>query len=827
MSRRPAVGLVMIVVLGLGSPAEATRRAETFVPIGETPQATTGRVIATITTLEGTVRMPGVDVELRAPDGIVLARTVTDGAGQVVFPDCPPGRFTLTAARPGFVPRDSAPFDVRPGEVTEVLLDIQLTFVMPAVEVRAPSASPTNSVQPVSMSDMLAGSVMELAPLEGDDFQSLLPLLPGVLRGSDGRLRIKGGQPTQGALQVSAASLIDPSSGDFDLQLPGQSIDSVEVLANPFAAEYGRFSTSVTQIRTRRGTNDWEWSPGNFVPRFRKWFSGIRNFEPRLSLRGPLQRDRVFFSQDVQFRYVGTPVRSLPGEPEIELTSFDAFTRVDAVVSSSHTLGGGLVAFPRQVARATMSTFRPPEVAPDFTQGGFSVGAVDRLALASSVVLETTVSLRRFEVEITAGGTAPMIFAPETQGGRFFNDQERHVASLQWVEALNVTRSFWGGQHVLKFGTDLQRSWYDGNSVSRPIEVRRADGSLAERTVFGPRSFQEVTGLETALFAQDRWRIGSRITLELGIRLDRDAIVENVDWSPRAGIAVGVLPEGRGILRGGYGRFVQRTPLNIEAFPSFEPRVVSRFEPNGSPRGASVAFRHVVDKNLHTPAANVGNVEWDQRFSRRVLLKVAFLGRQGGDEYILTPDASRGELRLSSGGMSRYKELEATVRYLGGGRRDLTTSYVWARGVADLNNYDQFYGNFRHPLVRVNERTLIPTDVRHRLIVRGNIGFPGAWDFAPVLELRSGFPWSAVDEFQDFVGPRNRTGRLPAVRTLDFSLTRPWRVRKYEFRAGVKMYNVFGSSAARDVQNHLASPSYGRFFNPIERSIGITFGASR
>ena len=32
-------------------------------------------------------------------------------------------------------------------------------------------------------------------------------------------------------------------------------------------------------------------------------------------------------------------------------------------------------------------------------------------------------------------------------------------------------------------------------------------------------------------------------------------------------------------------------------------------------------------------------------------------------------------------------------------------------------------------------------------------------------------PWSAIDEFHDFVGPRNRAGRLPAVQTLDFSLS--------------------------------------------------------
>ncbi len=86
---------------------------------------------------------------------------------------------------------------------------------------------------------------------------------------------------------------------------------------------------------------------------------------------------------------------------------------------------------------------------------------------------------------------------------------------------------------------------------------------------------------------------------------------------------------------------------------------------------------------------------------------------------------------------------------------------MWARGTADLNNYDQFYGNFRNPLVRANENNFSPTDVRHRMLVRGNFGLPGQWEFAPVLELRSGFPWSAVDEFQDFVGERNRAGRLP------------------------------------------------------------------
>ena len=115
----------------------------------------------------------------------------------------------------------------------------------------------------------------------------------------------------------------------------------------------------------------------------------------------------------------------------------------------------------------------------------------------------------------------------------------------------------------------------------------------------------------------------------------------------------------------------------------------------------------------------------------------------------------------------------------------------------------------------------------HRLLIRGLIGIGAKWDVAPVLELRSGFPWSAVDEFQDFVGARNRAGRLPFVRTLDVAVTRPFRFKKYTFRAGLRAFNVFGASADRDVQSNITSPSFGQFFNPIERSIGFVFGSAR
>src|SRR5690242_19262947 len=40
-----------------------------------------GRVVATVTALEGSVHVPGVEVELQAEDGLAIAKTLSDTAG--------------------------------------------------------------------------------------------------------------------------------------------------------------------------------------------------------------------------------------------------------------------------------------------------------------------------------------------------------------------------------------------------------------------------------------------------------------------------------------------------------------------------------------------------------------------------------------------------------------------------------------------------------------------------------------------------------------------------------------------------------------------------
>jgi hypothetical protein len=445
------------------------------------------------------------------------------------------------------------------------------------------------------------------------------------------------------------------------------------------------------------------------------------------------------------------------------------------------------------------------------------------------MVLETTVAVRTFEVDqkLDSPPDQVMVYAPQGQSGAFFNSQERHVRSLQAVSALTFAQDRWKyGQHVFKAGVDVQRSSFDGFSTSSGLDIVRLDRSLAERTTYSsvvPE--QDVAGTELGVFVQDRWRVNDRLSVELGMRTDREAITEKMNFSPRGGGAFSVLPEGRAILRGGIGKFVERTPLTVGAFTQYEVATVQRFAATGAALTAPITYAHVIDGELRSPESNVQTAAWDQRFGRKVFFKAAYVHRTGSHAYIVNPDPARGALALSSTGASKYWEIETTGRYLANERRDVTVSYVHSRSTRDLNAYDDFFGNFRDPIIRANENSLSPTDVPNRVIVRGSLGLPARWVFSPIYEWRSGFPWSAVNEFQDFVGPRNETGRLPRVSTFDFSLTRPFRFKKYRFTAGVRAFNVFATGDERDVQANITASDYGTFYNPINRSIGLVLSA--
>ena len=72
------------------------------------------------------------------------------------------------------------------------------------------------------------------------------------------------------------------------------------------------------------------------------------------------------------------------------------------------------------------------------------------------------------------------------------------------------------------------------------------------------------------MFAQDRWRVNDRLMFELGLRMDRDDIVERVNYLAARGHVGEPPPGGPRNPAGGFGKFSERTPLTVGAFTQYE-----------------------------------------------------------------------------------------------------------------------------------------------------------------------------------------------------------------------------------------------------------------
>ena len=66
-----------------------------------------------------------------------------------------------------------------------------------------------------------------------------LPLVPGIVSGLDGSIRIAGFGEDHSALLVNSVDVTDPATGAFGLSVPIDSVETIEVSEMPYLAEYG------------------------------------------------------------------------------------------------------------------------------------------------------------------------------------------------------------------------------------------------------------------------------------------------------------------------------------------------------------------------------------------------------------------------------------------------------------------------------------------------------------------------------------------------------------------------------------------------------------
>lgn len=802
--------------------AQTTQGSPTRPPSVSTSSG--GVIQGIVSTQNGTIPLGGVLVSLASTRTTMVSTAMSEGDGSYRFDGLEAGEYRVSASLDGFDPK-AVDVKVSYNESIDTPLDLPIAGVAERVDVVAPQAAVVSSAGTLTQTETLdAKELEELSP--GGGFQAALRLIASVIQ-VPGGLAIKGGRPSQATVQLGPGSFVDPSTGLSQVRLPDDAIDSVAVLPNPYAVEFGRFSSGLVLIQTRRGTDRWRTRFNNLDPTLRTKrgsafnVTGVAGFSPRFETGGPIIKERLFIQQAAQYRYRSSDVPSRPVDELRRSHSFSSFTRADANLSGRHSLIALAGFFPTFTKFSTLGTFTPLDATVDLDGGVSTVALTERTLWSDSVFSESTVEVNRYRTDATPQGSQSMELLPENTLGNFFNRQMRTTTSYQLIETVSGSVRRGRVLHLFKGGVDLLHSRFSGTSASGPVLIKKSDGTLARRLDFSGPTRQRQVSTDIALFVQDRLQPTNRWYVELGARLDRDGVVDRMNVTPRVGTAVLFNETGTSVLRGGAGLFYERTPSAAGAFEQYEAARDVRYQ-GGAPVGTPLTFVHKTAPDLRTSRSLTWDAAYDHRFNPRWALHVGTIDRRGEHELVVVPvvEEAGAQLRLSSSGRSRYREIEFGLHYTRGSRADVNVSYVRAQARAHTNAFTHYYDAVQWPIVGEDAYAPARADVPHRVLWRSRVLPTPSWLVVAVIDWRSGLPYSTVNETLDFVGPRQGF-RFPRYVRTELGLEHRVRLKIFSPWVGVRVDNALQAWLPSDVQANVASPAFGTFYNSEYRQFRI------
>jgi outer membrane receptor protein involved in Fe transport len=753
-------------------------------------------------------------------DGALHLEAESDREGTFVFSTVPAGSYTITAQAAGLTATQN--IEVRAGSVSQLELEMKVRAVTESATVTA-SADPVDA-KGSSGTDAVGESAVVHMPNWDEHFENLLPLVPGVVRGSNGLINMKGARASQNGSLVNSADVTDPATGTTAINIPIDVVSKVEVLSTPYDPEYGKFTGAVSNVETRPGNfNKFRMSAQNLIPRLRRLdgsIMGIAAVTPRITFSGPIMKDRVAFTESVEYRYERTPVTSLPPlQSDAQSETFDSYTQLDFNISKKQTATGSFAIFPQKFHYFGLNTFTPQPSTPDLHERGYQAYLQHRYVTDAGDLLTSQLSFRRFDANLLPNSDAPYQLLVETTQGGFFNHQDRNTSRTEWEEIYRSHPHHFLGSHELNTGLDFSHSSYDGRQEFLPVDVVGVAGYPLVRIQFGPTSTFSTDKNETAWFIGNKWTVSNRLTFDLGLRFDRDSTTDSVNTAPRVGFILGLTGDGKTVLKGGAGFFYDRVPLNIPTFPALPARTLIALGPAGQIL-SSTNYSNVISNGLRNPRSEAWNLEVDRQVTSDFLVRVAYQQRNTVYDFFLNPIAAGGKglLTLSDRGSDIYKEFQVTGRYRIH-RSTLNASYVRSRAYGDLNDFNQFFGNDPYAVIQPNQRGRLSFDAPNRFLAWGEIAAPWKLTIAPVVDVHTGFPYSTINQYREFVGSRNEL-RFPRFVSTDLQLLREIRlpIKEKHARVGFGVFNVFNHANYRDVQNDLDSRRSGEFLNGVSRT---------
>jgi outer membrane receptor protein involved in Fe transport len=643
MKRIAYLMLIGIVLLSLGSSSAFA-------------QATASATIqGTVTDHSGAV-VTGAQVVAKNKGTDVSRTTSTSDTGYYQFELLPVGAYMVTVSKTGFA-SIAQTIEVLIGQTATVNVELKTGSMSEIVEVT--SEAPLLDQAKTSVSQTITPTEVEELPMVGRDVANLAYLAPGV-KATDSYdptknryaiLSVNGAGGRNVNVTVNGVDNKDNTVGGPVMQLPLEAVQEFQISTQRFSAENGRSEGAAINMITKQGTNLYHGSVFGF---FRNTNLNTDEKDPNGdgttskshpdytrqqfggSIGGPFAKDKLFgfFAIEREREHQSQPEdqkslaeltlakgAGLAAQPSATIPRPFFETRYNGRIDwLINTKNNAYLSYNSQV---NDSLNDQSGATGDLTNGNFTK---NHLILANftlnsivsnTVINQFTLGYQYWNNLIASNISAPLVTFPSATFGTNVNVPQQSFQK-KWQFKDDISKTF--GRHTFKAGVDfinnpVEGGFFEFNSTLE-VDFAADPSTILGNTTTYPNGFGTaglVTGMTIAngnpyflvatkqlgLYGQDDWKVNNRLSLNLGLRWDKDfnmiggsnirnsrtylelvalnnpisnpyvskiAKDDNKDFSPRVGFAYDLTGRGKHVLRGGFGLYFGNVFQNIPLF---------------------------------------------------------------------------------------------------------------------------------------------------------------------------------------------------------------------------------------------------------------------
>ena len=771
------------------------------------PQQLAGQDLLVTVLDENGLPVPSARLTLTDQPNSFVQKAETDYAGRYQFSNLTPAVYTLRVEKEGFFVFNSN--DVRVAETSN--LEVTLNHTKEYVEsVNVVYSPPAIDPQKTSASEALSSQdIINLPYTVGRDIRYALPMLPGVLQDGYGQLHVAGASTHQIFDQLDGFSTSDPATGLFDLRVSVDALQSAEVQSGRYSAEYGKGSGGLVSLRTVMGDDHFRFSATDFIPSVQGQKGiHIKTWTPRVTVSGPLSKDKAWFLNATDGDYDLNVVKDLPaGADRGTAWRISNLSKVQVNLTPSNILTTSFLVNEFRADHLGLSRFTPLDTTLDSRDSAYLFTLKDQHLSSGGTLFEVGGAYSEYRASLQPLGTMQYVISPEQDSGNYFETVDGRAGRVQGIANIFLPPRNWQGRHEFKIGVDLDLITDRQSYERRPIEIVREDGTLSQEITFQNGAPFTKDNFESTGYAQDRWSLSDRLLLEPGMRFDWDDVIRDFLVSPRLASSYLLSRSGDTKLSGGVGLYGDATNLDMLTRSLSGQRTDFFYDLTGQtlllpPVVTSFA---VDERMLKIPRFTHWSLGLERKMPHSIYFQLQFLDKRGRDGWTFVNQGSgfSGNFRLEGLKQDRYDSVEISTRHTFQGNHVFFASYT--RSKAHSNAVFDF--SIDSLLFSPQAGGPLPWDTPNRLLSWGWMPLPWKFGIAYSLDWRDGFPFSLVNQDQQLVSaPDSR--RFPQYFSLDLQLER--RIRLFGFlwalRAGFN--DVTNRSNPTAVNNNVDSPDF-------------------